>query len=406
MVVTARARRVCVWRLCWLCFHLAKLDVRREFLAPGPPLKLITNAFCPAIFALILLTCRIFSLFLHSLIFISLIPMHAIKENIVCFLHLRGCDVISQQQIVVYVLATCMVFLFTCLHFCNVFEASTFLSRVLSFMAVLCSFIIFIVWQVKNINVKRVFPFVALIVHFLQLLRVVVAIYYMPEEFQLTLVVNSVICFLITCLLSLCYFLVPSIIVGLTNCLVLVYAANVSEDIEMSQFAIVIILMSVFVCSTGYWLGKIIIKLSFDNKSYSNSMTFLLQCIRLNYTEFEAYLSACMGNAHSDNDVDRFFSILSEKSQRNLIKVVERKVAMDTNFKKKLMKMFPNFTKMEIEVSCLIVADNKLSQIANLLGKSEANISVVRFRIRKKLNLQHGEDLREALLSRVKSFRK
>lgn len=138
-----------------------------------------------------------------------------------------------------------------------------------------------------------------------------------------------------------------------------------------------------------------------ENIAYHKNERQLQNILRLNGKEISAYIEMCRTENIKDSDTDRLFSMLSEKSQRNVINAVERKKAIDISRRRNLKVVFPDFTPMELEVSRLVLRDMKLSQITNITGKSESNISAVRSHIRKKIGLDPTEDLREALMKKV-----
>lgn len=169
----------------------------------------------------------------------------------------------------------------------------------------------------------------------------------------------------------------------------------------LTQSVMLISLFTVFFIFLSELLLRNVKHLQSENKQYHSEEHRLLSILRLNRKEIRSYLEMCRTENVKDKDTDRLFDMLSEKSQRNVINAVERKKAIDASRTKDIHEQFPDFTPMELEVSRLILRDYKLSQIADYTGKSESNISVVRSRIRKKLGLAPGDDLREALLKLI-----
>ena len=125
--------------------------------------------------------------------------------------------------------------------------------------------------------------------------------------------------------------------------------------------------------------------------------------LRLKRDQIEAYLNLCQNDHASDKDIDRLFAILDDRSQRNIVNAVKKKMAELKAEKSSLVETFTDFTPTEIEVSRLILLDKKLKEICITMGKSETNINSVRSHIRKKLGLSANEVLKDALESRIKT---
>lgn len=126
-----------------------------------------------------------------------------------------------------------------------------------------------------------------------------------------------------------------------------------------------------------------------------------MRTLRLNRQEIEAYISICRKNPDDKKGIDKLFGMLSEEAQRNIINAARQRLEAIASEESRVKAAFPSFTPMELTVARLVMSNMKLSQIIALTGKSESNISVVRSRIRKKLNLRPGDDLREALMQAV-----
>ncbi len=86
--------------------------------------------------------------------------------------------------------------------------------------------------------------------------------------------------------------------------------------------------------------------------------------------------------------------IKSENSKSVLDKDFEN---LHVQFEKKLIKNYPNLTKTEREVCSLILANKSIKDIVSIKGVSSASVQSVRYRIRKKMNLQKGEELHQFL---------
>lgn len=68
---------------------------------------------------------------------------------------------------------------------------------------------------------------------------------------------------------------------------------------------------------------------------------------------------------------------------------------LHVEFEKKLIKHYPDLTKTEREICSLIRANMSIKDVANIKGVSSASVQSARYRIRKKMNLEKGEELHQ-----------
>lgn len=220
----------------------------------------------------------------------------------------------------------------------------------------------------------------------------------MPPNKNYLIVLNGFISMMLMVMLAISYLRTATVIVGLVNMMTLIAASIIVNTSILTQASIVIILFMVFFMVLADMMFRNVEHLQNENEQYHNEEKRLLAMLRLNRKEIKSYIEMCRTKNIEDKDVDRLFGILSEDSQRNVINAVERRKALDSSRKKDINELLPDLTPMEQEVVQLILRDLKLSQIADYTGKSESNISVVRSRLRKKMGLAPGDDLRLALL--------
>lgn len=86
--------------------------------------------------------------------------------------------------------------------------------------------------------------------------------------------------------------------------------------------------------------------------------------------------------------------IHNESSQSVLDENLEN---LHVQFEKKLIQQYPNLTKTEREVCSLILANKSIKDIVSIKGVSSASVQSIRYRIRKKLNLEKGQELNQFL---------
>lgn len=324
--------------------------------------------------------------------------MIAHVNPIITFIDKRSHDGLQRQQIIIYLITTCMAAIGFPLHLLSFYGSKMPVLRALTIIALFSCLLVFFLWFFKRISLKKAFSIAAMLVQGILTTKIMYIARALPSSQNYLVVLNGVISMMIMVGLTLCYFRTASIIVGGANVATLIAAAAIIGRSVVTQSVILITLFTVFFIFMSDMLLGNVKHLQSENKQYHNEEKRLLATLRLNRKEVMTYVEMCRTENAEDKDTDRLFNMLSEKSQRNVINAVERKKAIDASRAKDISEQLPDLTPMELEVARLILRGYKLSQIAEYTGKSESNISVVRSRIRKKLGLAQGDNLREALL--------
>lgn len=313
----------------------------------------------------------------------------------------RSEDAIQRQQLITYLVATGLVIVGMTLHLSGILGSSLPILRSFSIADLLLCVTTFCLWLMHKVTVKTAFNITAVIVQLVQTAKIMIIAIGLWDVFNHLIIMNGIISMMLMTILAISYMRKLTIFVGVTNILTMVVSGIIVNNGIQWQYIILIILFTVFFMLMADLMYKNVKKIKDENLNYQSSEQNFLETVRMNRREIRAYLAMCRTSKPSDDDTDRLFGMLSEKSQRNVINVVERKKALDESREEVVKTAFPDFTPMELEVSRLIIQGLKLSQIINITGKSESNISVVRSRIRKKLGLTAGEDLHDALLERI-----
>lgn len=273
--------------------------------------------------------------------------------------------------------------------------------RILTVIALVACLVVFNLWLFRRMSLKAAFMMITLFLQAVQTTKIMYIAFAFPASQNYLIVLNGIISMAIMIMLAVCYYRAASIVVGCANIVTLFVAAVVVNTMTLTQSVILLTLFSLCFIALGDMMFRNVKHLQSENKQYHSEEQRLLSTLRLNRKEIRAYVEMCRNDNPSDGDTDRLFDMLSEKSQRNVINAVVRKKALDASRTEDLKDQMPDFTPMELEVAQLILRDMKLSQIVDYTGKSESNISVVRSRIRKKLGLAPGDDLRQALMDKL-----
>lgn len=312
-------------------------------------------------------------------------------------------DAIERQRLITYLVATGLVVVGMTMHLSNILGANAPVLRSLSLVILLACVVTFILWMADKVKVRTAFNITSVLIQLIQTAKILFISIGLGQKFDHLVVMNGVISMMLMTLLAISYMPKMTIGVGVANALTLIAAGFINDSRVLWQYIILIIMFTFFFTIMADLMYRNVKQIKDENIQFQTSEQNFLNNVRLNRKEIRAYLAMCRTENPADEETDRLFGMLSEKSQRNVINAVERKKALDNSREDDIKAAFPDFTPMELEVSRLILQGMKLSQIINITGKSESNISVVRSRIRKKLGLASGEDLYDALQNKIGS---
>ena len=94
---------------------------------------------------------------------------------------------------------------------------------------------------------------------------------------------------------------------------------------------------------------------------------------------------------------ETLLELLDAETRQKLTDAITENIRAKTIELAKLEEKIPGLTPAEKEVCICILKGKSLAQTVKELGKSPSNITNVRSRIRRKLNLEHDEDLQSCL---------
>lgn len=163
------------------------------------------------------------------------------------------------------------------------------------------------------------------------------------------------------------------------------------------QIVVIFVIVEIFTCILGEMIRRGIRSMQRENADHHSTLNRLLSTFHMTKTELLAYIQLGRGG-QSEKDINDFFDHLDERTEANLIRAVEQRVAQRKMQHADISAIIPTLTPTEQEVCRLIIGGKTIIEIASILHKNTNNISSVRIHIRKKLGLAAGKDLREALL--------
>lgn len=218
-----------------------------------------------------------------------------------------------------------------------------------------------------------------------------------PDGFEETIVFNQVISLaLIIYMVMAAVRHMPTILAIMS--IVTITSAYLYTDGEINrQIVVIFVIVEIFTCILGEMIRRGIRSMQRENADYHSTLNRVLSTFHMTKTELLAYIQLRRGE-QSDKDITDFFNRLDERTEANLIRAVEQRVAQRKMQHADISAVLPTLTPTEQEVCRLIIGGKTIIEIASILHKNANNVSSVRIHIRKKLGLATGKDLREALL--------
>lgn len=218
-----------------------------------------------------------------------------------------------------------------------------------------------------------------------------------PDGFEETIVFNLVIS------LALIIYMVMAAVRHMPTILAIMSIATITSaylytDGKINrQIVVIFVIVEIFTCILGEMIRRGIRSMQRENADYHSTLNRVLSTFHMTKTELLAYIQLGRGE-QSDKDITDFFNRLDERTEANLIRAVEQRVAQRKMQHADISAVLPTLTPTEQEVCRLIIGGKTIIEIASILHKNANNVSSVRIHIRKKLGLATGKDLREALL--------
>ncbi len=151
----------------------------------------------------------------------------------------------------------------------------------------------------------------------------------------------------------------------------------------------------------SYFCLQAIKNIQRENVEYQANEEGILKAFHMTKEELIAYLQISR-NKNGENYDTSIFDRLDEQTERNIIEAVKKRMGEKRVKHIKMMNVFPDFTKTELEICKLIASNKSAKEIVRITGKTENNISTVRGHIRRKLGLHSDDDLKEAIIKMMK----
>lgn len=119
----------------------------------------------------------------------------------------------------------------------------------------------------------------------------------------------------------------------------------------------------------------------------------LLRLLELEPEQVDIIRSASTGEA----DVRELMSRIGDKMARSITDKVKKSIISENSVRRILMEKHPDLTTSELEICFLILDGKTVSQICELRHVSSSTVTSVRCRLRKKIGLRQGDNLKNYL---------
>ncbi len=318
----------------------------------------------------------------------------------------RAHDGIELTRLTVFLVFSLLAIIGLPLHFAfNIWGDDQAILDGISFSVWMSSLILLLLYIYNKVSLSKAFFTSAVITQLLEGLGIVYMAATAQGSFTTVfenIVLNEAVCFtvfLITCM---------GLLKNAPTWLFAIYLASlgmayaINPTVVASQFTI--IFAFVMAC---IWLYMIALRIFIGNTShelsdYKQLQDSILDMFGMSKVEMVTLVQICR---KAESSLDLNYSKVGKLSRRtrdNLILLGEYLYKEKSDKLSNLGEIFPQLTPTELEVCNLVIKGMTLKEIAVATNKRMGNIGTVRGNIRKKLGLDSGDDLREALVQRVK----
>ena len=147
----------------------------------------------------------------------------------------------------------------------------------------------------------------------------------------------------------------------------------------------------------GARMNQTIRDISVENNAYRTERQSMLELFRMDTDQLTEFIHLARQKELTMEQTETLLELLDAETCQKLTDAITENIRAKTIELAKLEEKIPGLTPAEKEVCICILKGKSLAQTVKELGKSPSNITNVRSRIRRKLNLEHDEDLQSCL---------
>lgn len=321
-----------------------------------------------------------------------------LHDKLNAFIDSRAENSIERHQIIVYLLHSSIVVSVIMMHLSGLGGSHDILPRSMSVIHLTTCLIALSLYLSRKISVPVAFSLVAIVAQLSIVGRFVYFIQTKPENFLNLILINQMTSLLAVVFLVMCFVRYTPFVITVISLVTYGVSAAYLKDPNLWSLFGFFLAIEILFCVLGELLHHNVSNVQKENANLHQRDTALMHAVRLNEREIEAYLRISNTDQLSPEDTDRLFSMLKPKSQHNLVNAMRQHLKnhlMDDN---NIARIFPILTKTEVDVCNLILQGKTMTEIGQLLDKTDKNVGVVRTHIRSKLNVPQDENLKKYLI--------
>lgn len=325
-----------------------------------------------------------------------------LSNKIDSFLNGRTKTKEDRQRLLVYLLGVIAGIIGYPLHIFGLWGSDDNVLQMISMITEAFLIVDFALYLKEKISLYTAFSLYGFAMLILQSAKILYIAYIAPGGGTYLILFNFFICLLVIFIMVMGFMLyIPFCLTGI--CFLTSIAVNIIHPGAMqNQFVFFFIFISLLDCALGAVAGHNIHTVEKENKVLRDEESDIMSAFNMSREELRTYLAMSKKKQQTEKDVRDFFDNLDERTEHNIINAVkmrETKVRMENA---DVASAFPMLSPTEVDVCRLILHGKTMKEIATVMNKTVNNIGAVRVHIRKKLELSPDEDLREALLKRMK----
>ena len=149
--------------------------------------------------------------------------------------------------------------------------------------------------------------------------------------------------------------------------------------------------------AAGARMNRTIRDISVENNAYRTERQSMLELFRMDTDQLTEFIHLARQKELTMEQTETLLELLNAETRQKLTDAITENIRAKTIELAQLEEKIPGLTPAEKEVCICILKVKTLAQTVKELGKSPSNITNVRSRIRRKLRLEHDEDLQSSL---------
>ncbi len=332
-------------------------------------------------------------------------PLRRIRTALANFINNREKGLIGRQRLAVYFYSTSIVVVGVLLNLTGATGPAEPVYRLLNTAHLLAALFLFAGYYVRKIPLTAAWGTLAMATQLEISAEMLVAAIHLTSYGMMLIVANMVLISILIMLTLIAYMRYIPWLLCLTTLGTYIACAAITGNPSMWNFALLFVLIFVLITLLGGRLVKNIRQLERENKVLREDEHAMLEMLRLNKEQMMAFVELSKGDTDNTRAAELFEKIGTE-ARRNLFLSAKERIDRERTQEEIMARMFPELSPSEREICSLILREKKQTEICALLGKTPGNITSQRTHIREKLRLGKEENLRAALLKRMKQLQR